>query len=179
MADVTLKGFDELANSLDMAAALFVAPASRAIAESLLAVQEIIEVYPPQPPRDRAATFNTYVRGRGQYPRSAFIALPGGGHKIKRTAAAKIRMTSQQMDKRFRVEVVPTDTDVTGTLKNTATYSGWVLGSEDQGETPHQVAFHAETGWVSRDAAIEQAMPAIDEAMNKAIDEFLAGLAGV
>ena len=172
--EVTLEGFDELAKALENAQALFMPLASRAVALSLEAIQEAIEVVPPQPDRERSKTFNTWVREVGQLPRSAFVSSGGKG-KIK-TKNVKILRASERMPFRFTMKVQASGNQILGTLTNEASYSGWVLGPEEAGQDPHQVAWHAETGWVSTDQAILQAAPVIENSINDAIDEFLADL---
>jgi hypothetical protein len=82
------------------------------------------------------------------------------------------------MDKRFRIQVRVEEDAIIGSLKNTASYSGWVLGSEDNSKVPHQVAYHRETGWVAKETAITRAKPTMDKAMDIAIGQFLAVLSG-
>jgi hypothetical protein len=168
--------FDTLANGLDKADSLFTPFASRAAAVTIEAIKEIIQPYAPQPSRTRAKTFNTYVRGRGQYPKSSFMEARGapGGFKVKRTSKAKIRFTSQQMDKRFRTEVTARAGGVDADLYNDATYSGYVLGHHD--DEPKQMDYHAKSGWVSQDDAVDQAGPVADQALQEAISDFLQAL---
>lgn len=158
---------------MDNAIQMFVVFASKAMAKSLVAIEEAISPYPPQPDRMRSGHLNTYVRGRGQYPARAFIAdtTEPGGFKVKRVRKASIRFTSQQMDKRFRRYIVPTSHEITGFLLNTASYSGYVIGSKT--EDPRQVSFHAETGWMNKEDALEQAKPAINGYVEEAISDFM------
>lgn len=179
MADVELKGgFDELIRALDKADSLFLPLASEAMAISLTAIEEEIAPYPPQPPRNRSKHFNTYVRGQGFYPRSSFVAdkTEPGGYRIKKTPRGKIRLVSQQMDKKFKSNVKFTGNAITGELKNEAGYSGYVIGSKT--EDPKQTDFHAATGWQNKEDAIAAATPKIIQSLNTAIDKFLARLAG-
>jgi len=179
-AEIQLIGFDELARALEGADELFKPLATRAIALSLNAIEERIAPYPPQPSRTRAKTFNTYVRGQGHYPKSAFVADTNepGGYRVKRIPKGKIRMTSQQMSANFKSKVEMTKTGIDGELRNDASYSGYVLGSENSDSDPHQVAFHAQTGWVSTEEAISQATPDIKNSINDAINELLKKMAG-
>jgi hypothetical protein len=144
--------------------------AERAMGLSLTAVEEILAPYPPQPPRDRAKTFNTYVRGIGRYPRSAFA-----GAKIK-TKGAKVRRISERLNTKFRTEVRIDGANVLGELRNEASYSGWVLGSKDSSNDPHQVRPHEQTGWENQDDAIEEAMPDIDRFFDEMLDDFIKEL---
>lgn len=175
-ANVKLQGFDELARALEQAKELFMPLASKAIALSLKAIEEEIAPYPPQPDRMRSGHLNTYVRGIGFYPKSAFVADTNepGGFSIKRVKSTQIRYTSEQMDKRFKSKVKVTDKAITGELRNTASYSGYVIGWK-MGD-PHQKEHHSQTGWVSADDAIEKARPKIEQSINTAIDEFLRKL---
>ena len=173
-------GFDKLARALDKADELFLPLASKAIAISLTAIREPLEPYPPQPDRMRSGHLNTYVRGQGNYPKSAFIpdSSEPGGFRTKRVKKSSIKLTSQQMDKSFTQKVKVTKNAIVGELGNDATYSGYVIGPEDEDGDPHQVAFHAQTGWTSTDDAIEAATPTIMDSMNLAINEFVSKLAG-
>jgi len=148
--------------------------ASEAMVKSLEAVEEIVSPYPPQPDRMRSGHLNTYVRGQGSYPKSAFVpdaTEPGGFAMKKRVPRSSIRMTSQQMDKRYKKTVVQMDETVEGSLYNTATYSGYVIGSKT--EKPRQQPFHALTGWPNKDDSFEQALPQIHKYVERAIDKLL------
>ncbi|MFA5416888.1 MAG: hypothetical protein WC341_00380 [Bacteroidales bacterium] len=177
-ADVTFVGFDELARALDNADELFLPLASQAMSLNIIAIESEIAPYPPQPNRMRSGHLNTYVRGQGRYPKSAFEPDKNepGGFKTKKVKLANIRLTSQQMDKKFRGKVTVSDNAITGVLRNEASYSGFVIGSKT--DDPKQTDFHAETGWTSKEDAIANAMPTIEQNMNTAIDQFLRVLAG-
>lgn len=169
--------FSELREALNSVETLFKPFASKGIARSLSAISRVIEPYPPQPDRMRSGRLNTYVRGQGRYPKSAFVpdVREPGGFAIKKGARA-IKLTSQQMDKKYRHKVEVTDESVVGILSNEATYSGWVVGPKEG--DPHQVSFHAETGWVNADDAVEQAKESILGYMSEAIEDFIEVLAG-
>jgi hypothetical protein len=164
---------DVLANASE----LFAPFASKAVLEAEEAVQEVIQVYAPQPSRTRARTFNTYVRGQGNYPRSFFTADASepGGFKVKRAKRGQIKLTSQQLDKRWTKNVKASGGTVEGNLHNSASYSGYVNGWE--GTDPKQVSFHAASGWVSADAALAKAGPDIDSIVDAAVQSFLDKLA--
>lgn len=147
--------------------------ASVAMGRSLEVLQNILGQYPPQPARDRAKTFNAYVRGVGRLPKSAFFTQRGKPRKTIKTTGAKL--TSQQMDKRFRVTVETGEGAVTGLLENTASYSGWVIGPVEG--DPHQVDFHRETGWNSADSALEQAAQQLDGIFDELLQEIANTLA--
>ncbi len=171
-------GFDELARALEDAEQLFQPLASEAISISLLAIEKELAPYPPQPDRDRSKHFNTYVRGQGFYPRSAFIADSSepGGYKTKRVSKGQVRLTSQQLDKRWKTNVKLKGNVLEGELRNDASYSGYVNGYKT--EEPKQTDFHAETGWQNADDGIKNATPTIVNSINSAIDKFLRKLAG-
>lgn len=176
-ADLDTGEFDKFTGATRKMIAVAVAPAVRAIGLSLAEIQRRLAPYPPQPSRTRAKTFNTYVRGIGRFPRSAFTERPGGGFKIsRRKARGRIRYTSQQMNRRFEIEVKAVGQGVEGELRDNATYSGWVLGTTDQSADPHQVLYHAETGWTSKDDAIEQAMPTINQLLSDLGDQIVGSL---
>ena len=174
---VTLEGFDELASMFAQADDLFKPLASKAMAISIAAIEKEIAPYPPQPDRMRSGKLNTYVRGQGRYPKNAFIpdTEEPGGFRIKKGAKA-VKLTSQQMDKKFRSKVKLKSDMVQGELVNEADYSGWVIGPPEG--DPHQVAFHAQTGWVDAEEAIERARPVIEDCMNTAVYDFILKLAG-
>jgi hypothetical protein len=177
MIEVTVSD-ERIRKLLANAAAKFAPFASRAILAAEQVVKSIIQVYPPQPSRTRAKHFNTYVRGVGQYPRSSFIADASepGGYRTKRTKRASIRMTSQQLDKRWQMSVFADGDEVKGELRNTANYSGYVNGFEE-GEV-HQVSFHTESGWVSADEAIEKARPEINRLAEQTAQDFADKISG-
>jgi hypothetical protein len=168
----------KLEKAMDNAIQMFVAFASKAMVQSLLAIEEAISPYPAQPNRMRSGRLNTYVRGQGSYPRSAFVADKSepGGFKTKRVSRAVIRFTSQQLDKRYRIMVTPSKNEILGKLWNDASYSGYVIGSKV--EEPKQVSFHAETGWPNKEDSLEQAKPMINGFVEQAIDDFMAVLKG-
>lgn len=178
MADIRLEGFDALIKGLGKAEELFLPLASRAMVQSLTAIYEEISPYPPQPDRMRSGHLNTYVRGEGRYPASAFKpdAAQPGGFKTKRVKSTQIKRTSQQMDRRWRMKVVTTARKITGILWNTASYSGYVSGPKNG--DPHQVSFHTKTGWPNKDDAIAAATPLIMQSLNTAVDQFIGKLKG-
>ena len=79
------------------------------------------------------------------------------------------------MDKKYRHKVEVTDESAVGLLTNEATYSGWVVGPKEG--DPHQVSFHAETGWVNADDAVEKAKPEILKYVSEAVEDFIEMLA--
>lgn len=175
--EITLTGFDELIKALEGAEEAFMPIASQTMAIALTAVYEQIAPYPPQPDRKRSGHLNRYVRGQGLYPRSAFVADSSepGGYRTKKVKKTAIKLTSEQMDKSWRLLVTNDGSEIVGRLFNMASYSGWVSGPKEG--DPHQVPWHTETGWPNADDSVEAAMPMIEEAMNTAIDQFIERLA--
>ena len=175
--DVRLDGLDKLVVGIDHADELFAPYASKAIAVSLTAIEERSSTYPPQPDRMRSGHLNTYVRGVGTYPKSAFVpdTKQPGGYAIKKRYSGSIKFTSQDMKSRFKHEAKTSGNVVTGELRNDATYSGYVIGSVT--DDPKQADFHAETGWVSKEEAVALAQPEIEKAYRQAVADFLKDLA--
>ncbi len=173
MVDIDL---DRLAALLANADRLFLPFAGRAALDIADGILGRISVYPPQPARDRAKTFNTYVRGKGRYPRSAFVQdkREPGGYASRRVDKSQIKMTSQRMDASFGETVIQGSNSVTVRLENRASYSGYVIGFE-QGN-PHQQPFHKETGWVSTDEAVAVAMSEVSGIMEGALQDFFGSL---
>lgn len=176
-ADLDMGEFDKFKDAVSRIQTTAAPLAVKTIGLALAEIQRRIAPYPPQPSRTRSRHFNTYVRGIGRFPRAAFTEQSGGGFKIsRRKARGGIRYTSQQMNRRFEIEVKAVDQAVEGELRNNASYSGYVLGTKDQNVDPHQVIYHAATGWVNRDDAIEQAMPAIDRLLSELGDQIIGSL---
>lgn len=150
---------------------------TEAMGRNLLHLQSILAQIPAQPPRDRAKTFNTYVRNVGRLPKSSFFTSKGVLRKTITTKNAKIARTSEQSSKRWHTSVEAIDGNVIGTLENTASYSGWVWGTKDTSKDPHQVSQHAETGWANADDAVAEAMTQIDEINAKLLKEIVDRLA--
>lgn len=148
-----------------------------ALGRGLQNLQSIISVVPPQPARDRAPSghFNTYVRGVGRLPKSAFFTKKGKARKSIKTKGAK--QTSEKSSQRWRLNVETEGNVVRGTLENTASYSGWVWGPKDPQVDPHQVPWHTETGWASADDALEEAIPQIDGVLDELLNDILDELA--
>lgn len=173
MTDIDL---DRLKTLLANADKLFLPFASRAALDIADGIKSIISPYPPQPDRDRAKTFNTYVRGKGRYPKSAFVKNPKepGGYATKAVNKGQVRMTSQRMDASFEETVNQGSDSVTVKLSNRASYSGYVIGFENG--TPHQQPFHKETGWVSTEEAVAGAMGEVGVIMEGALQDFFGSL---
>lgn len=146
---------------------------------ALARIQELLSVVPPEPARDRAKHFNTYVRNIGRFPKAAFAQTAEGLWQRKRKGAydqGQVRYTSQQSSKRWGIYVTDTPASVVGTLRNDATYSGWVFGPKDESLDPHQVKWHTETGWVSQDDALSGASSEIDAMLQEATQQIISNL---
>lgn len=170
---------DALGRALTNAVEQFKHLASKTMALSLKAVEEEVSPYPPQPNRMRSGHMNTYVRGQGSYPKSAFVpdASAPGGFATKRVKTGVVRFTSQQMDKRYHMSVTDAGQSIEGRLWNSATYSGYVIGSKT--DDPRQQSFHAETGWPNKEDSFEAAKPKINSFVEAVIDEFMLAVKGV
>ena len=60
-------------------------PYGRKAMEGCLALlAEEMQKIPPQPDRNRAKSFNGWVRGVGRFPKRFFVPLEGGGYRVKR-----------------------------------------------------------------------------------------------
>jgi hypothetical protein len=118
-----------------------------AMEQSLLDLESVLKPYPPQPDRNRAQTFNNYVRGIGRLPKSAFVTATGKARKKIRTKGAV--KTSQRLGTRWSHKVEIKSNAVIGVEENTASYAIHVQGK-------FQPAFHHETGWVTGDEGYHQ-----------------------
>jgi hypothetical protein len=187
-----VNGSDDLkrfAEALGQSTEFSIPMAEKAIGIGLSAIREVMAPYPPQPARDRAKTFNTYVRGIGRFPKSSFEFEAGEGLWLRKAKSAylrgprggKVRRTSQRLSTKWRLMVWRMDGaggqfGVEGELRNDATYSGWVNGPIDKAADPHQVAPHTLTGWVNADDGLAQAQPEIDAAFAQALDGIVKAL---
>jgi hypothetical protein len=169
--EIEVTGFEELSKRLGNAEQLLQPLAIQVVAGAVTEIKKQFLPYPPQPSRTRAKSFNTYVRGVGQYPRSSFVAAQSapGGFKVKPTRKASVRYTSEQMDDKFTTSVQPGNGEIIGNVHNSASYSGWVIGEKDD-----QRPYHAETGWVDEEKALMLAMPIIlADYVDRAADAFI------
>jgi hypothetical protein len=170
-----IDGMDRLGKALANVEKLFIPYASVAMT-NILKILKGKEIYPEQPDRMRSGRLNRYVRGQGIYPKNAFIpdAKQPGGFSLAKGSKA-VKLTSQQMDKKYQMDV-EAGNPTKGLLINDATYSGWVIGPK-KGE-PHQVSFHATTGWPNEDDLVESAMGEIKQEAESIVSEFLHDLVG-
>lgn len=152
MKIIEVEGFDELAQTLDKLPAQSLPILENAMEESLLYLEGIVTEYPPQPSRTRAKTFNTYVRGHGRYPRSAFTSA---GMLSKRAAkrpgprGGQIKYISERLGTKWTHQVTRTEDAIEGVIGNTTSYAPYVEGEQ-------QTDYHAETGWPRLDQVIER-----------------------
>ncbi len=157
--------------------AKFSAPyGARAIGNCLALLHNYLTQIPPQPDRNRAKTFNGWVREVGRFPKSFFVLQEGGGYKVKRGRKG-LKRQSERSAVRWRMEVSKTATTVTGELRNEASYSGWLFGPKEPGATPHQAAAHTLTGWPSVTDAWEELQPQMQAAIDEQLSAFLQKLA--
>jgi len=185
-----------MAAALQQVNAIAIPLGTTVVALALTAIKQQLAPYPGQPDRDRAnpggkhpSPYNTYVRGVGRFPRSAFKKIKKGQKagqwrhlsqgKVEK-AGGKVSMTSEQLDQSWKTNVHTGPDAVFGELRNTASYSGYVLGHKGGApggdDIPPQVGFHAQTGWANIDDALVAAQPTIDAAFNQAIDQIMTYL---
>lgn len=115
--------------------------------------------FPPQPDRQRAKTFNTWVREVGRLPLSAFlktVRTRQGTYRAqrKRISTKTILKSSEKMLQKWKqapVVIATTSNGLLGTMTNTASYSGHVQGKPD--DVPD---FHKETGWLGTKEAADK-----------------------
>lgn len=169
---VNTEGLDRLIQDFDKIKDEIVPALSQAAETSLLLVEGSLKEYPPQPSRIRSAHFNTYVRGVGSYPRSAFTKKSGKlstKRAEKATKRGKVRMTSQKLGAHWKHKIETNEQGVVGYIGNEVTYASFVQGDS-------QTGFHAETGWLTDDEAIEDETGHITDHFNDAIDKLLSVL---
>lgn len=170
--NLEIKGLTELiqamADSPEIARPLM----EQAMTKSLLGLRDVLRDYPPQPPRDRAKTFNTYVRGRGRYPRSAF---PGGqlNSRAGTTAlhAGQVRLTSERLGSKWTHATEWGSDYLEGVLGNTASYA-----LEVQGSAEDQNYWHGVTGWPTIDGTLNDQEEQIYQNYDEALTELIAQL---
>lgn len=177
------KGIDELLKALQETPEIAKPIFKRAITASLELIKGVVKPYPPQPSRTRSKTFNTYVRGTGHYPKSAFAEgqLARKGAKTARKEG-KVKLVSQRLGTKWTQAVEFTDEAVEGMIGNTASYADHVQGPRKgqeppgyQGET--QTDFHAETGWVSLYGAVDDVQEEIYATFDDGAEELAKALA--
>lgn len=187
---VITTGLDEIQEALGQVRQVAAPLVKNAVRLALEAVREQMAPYPPQPDRDRArpengpSPYNTYVRGIGNFPRSAFTRNRQGLWVRKKKGAYEpgpkggtVRRTSEELSKRWMMWVTDDGDAISGTLVNTASYSGLVMGHHPGAsagdDIPDQAPYHAATGWVSVDDAIPAAQQTIDALMDEVANKIV------
>lgn len=173
-----IKGLAETIEAIEQSPEVAVPILSQKMEQSLLLIEGLVKEYPPQPRRDRAKTFNTYVRGKGRYPRSYF---PGGqfnaraGRRLKKRG--KVHLVSERLGTKWTHKVsVRKDQVIEGVLGNSASYAGYVQIKDDPEGDVDQTDFHAATGWPTLEDSIDQVEPEIDKLFDQGADEILRKL---
>jgi len=171
-------GIDELIKALqetpEMAKPIF----KKAIVASLELIKGVVKPYPPQPSRTRSTRFNTYVRGIGHYPKSAFVEGQLDP-KAKKTARkeGKVRLVSERLGSKWTQAVEFGDEAVEGAIGNIASYADKVQGPKKGEEPPgyqgeNQEDFHAVTGWVSLYGAVDDVQEEIYNTFDDGVEEL-------
>ena len=111
-----------------------------------------VKPYPPQPSRTRAKTFNAWLRGVGQLPKSAFVPVKTT-YKVKRQGR-KVYRSSENMKRRWGQAIRKERGGWIGYTQNYASYADYVQGQK-------QPPWHAQTGWVTMKQAKEKTEPRI------------------
>lgn len=116
--------------------------------EALKVLQQEASRWPPQPPRTRAKTFNTWYRERGRLPMSAFFQsrrVYGGRLYRKHFVTKVILKRSEMLLKKWkdaRAEITHGGGYIVGRIRNAASYGQFVQGDR-------QARFHAATPWLT------------------------------
>jgi hypothetical protein len=134
-------------------------------------LQGDLQPYPSQPSRTRARTFNTWSRGEGQLPRSAFAQTKSGYRaqpKGKRTSK-RVYRESEVLGTRWTSRTVRAGGGWRGIYGNTASYAEYVQGEK-------QPAFHAETGWVTTGQAKKRQGPRIVQLFRDVAAQIVAAV---
>jgi hypothetical protein len=142
MISIRIEGDEQVAAAFAAAPGLARALFDRAARQGLQSLEGVLKPYPPQPPRDRAKTFNTYVRGIGRFPKSAFVGAQRKGRGAYKPGprGGQVRRTSEQLGKRWQSRVYPQAVGITAMLSNPVSYAQYVQGEK-------QPYYHLQTGW--------------------------------
>ena len=159
---IKVEGLEQVQRALQVAPQLVGPIVGQAVDRSLRLVRGVVQPYPPQPNRQRAKTFNTYVRGVGRMTRASFDE--GGNYMGPREGprGGQPRLTSEDLGQKWTLEVKPAPGGYLGILGNTASYADVVQGKR-------QPAFHAATGWVTIIDAVKQKAGQIQQVFNDAM----------
>jgi hypothetical protein len=148
---------------------------AKAMGDCLVLIEAYMTKIPPQPDRQRAKTFNGWIREIGRFPKSDFIPEPGGTFRVKRKRKGPTKK-SERSAKAWRMELQQNESKVDAELRNEASYSGWLFATKNAAVTPHQVPWHTLTGWPNIDDAFKDLQPQLDEAIDKQVTDFLQTL---
>jgi len=177
---IEVEGLEQVQRALAVAPQIAAPEIEKAVGRSLIAIYGKAGPYPPQPPRDRAESFNTYMRGIGHFPRSSFV---GAKRKARGAYAAgprggQVRRTSEDLGQKaahktffsgymattrgqWKTKGRVTAQGFLGILGNTASYADYVQGEK-------QASYHAQTGWVKLSDAARQVTTQIQQLFNNA-----------
>lgn len=175
MIQITVSGAGIPREKLEKAAGKIVAGARQALYKNALVAQRSLATYPPQPSRTRAQTFNTYVRGVGSFPKSAFNTATGktrpGARKGRYGA---VRYTSQRLGTQWYVAHGIDRNEASVVIGNRATYAPFVQARDGVGGNAklHQQLYHRATGWLTLEDALERQMPQIKADIRAAIRDI-------
>lgn len=162
-ARLKLTGFDDLKTLFDDFQVVLTPLVEEVLLEVMDEIVAVVSVYPPQPQRDRAKTFNRYVRGIGLYPRSAFNEA---GELISLVSGLdRVIYSSEQLSQRWDRSITGTTRGTVGVIRNTASYADYVVGKM-------QTDFHAETGWPTVRGVTEELEPVINEQFEWLLDSI-------
>lgn len=153
--------FDELAEALQSAPEIALPIMRKRMNTCLLLIESRVRDVPDQPNRERARTFNRWVRGVGIMPMRAFNRPGRGG---------KTHAVSEDLSQRWAHQAEVEPDGVTGIIGNTASYAEAVQGSE-------QLAYHAQTGWPTLGGAIDELEADILDEFSQGVAEILGGIA--
>ena len=159
-----LSGLDELMSAFENAPDVAIPIASKAMEQGLLLIEGAVKEYPPQPDRARTKSFNTYIRGKGRYPKSYF----SGGSFDPRGGQGRAKLVSERLGTKWTHTVNIDDSAVTGIVGNTASYADVIQGKEED-----QNYWHGVTGWPRLDDTIDQMEEQIMDVFGAAVDELL------
>jgi len=173
MAD-DMKGATQIEASINGLRTAFLAAAAPVVTEIMTIVLKYWGQYPPQPDRWRSGRYNNWVRGIG---RVSMRTIEGAGGDVKKMVLKGVPRTSEDLGSKFAI-VVHTATDsVEGSISNSASYAGYVIGPEEG--DPHQAPWHAVTGWRRQDDAQEFAQEIVrikkEELVNSLVSSFGKG----
>jgi hypothetical protein len=149
MAD-TLKGATQIEAILNGLQTAFLQRAAPVVAEIMTAVLKYWGQYPPQPDRWRSGRYNNWVRGIGRVP---MRTIEAAGGNVRKMVLKGVPRTSEDLGSKFSIVVHAAADSVEGSISNTASYAGYVIGPKEG--DPHQVPWHATTGWRRQDEAAD------------------------